>query len=123
LQQQNHDSAELEKVLNHMTESIPAKRYQKADDVIRDLNQLTQISVKPNSNSQAIKPVQVISNKPTSPPMNLIEQELEEMKTAFLTGGNQNTPTPPSQSPTAVPLNKSKIDEELEEMRSKFLGN
>jgi serine/threonine protein kinase len=123
LQNQNPVSAELEKVLNHMTESIPAKRYQKADDVIRDLNQLTQISVKPNSQSQAVKPVQVLPNKPTNQPINLVEQELEEMKTAFLTGGNKNTPTPPSQSPTALPVNKSKIDEELEEMRSKFLGN
>jgi serine/threonine protein kinase len=123
LQNQNPVSAELEKVLNHMTESIPAKRYQKADDVIRDLNQLTQISVKPNSQSQAVKPVQVLPNKPTNQQINLVEQELEEMKTAFLTGGNKNTPTPPSQSPTALPVNKSKIDEELEEMRSKFLGN
>jgi serine/threonine protein kinase len=123
LQNQNPVSAELEKVLNHMTESIPAKRYQKADEVIRDLNQLTQITIKPNSHNQPVKPVQPVANIPTHQPSNLVEQELEEMKTAFLTGGNKNTPNPPSQSPTAIPVNKSKIDEELEEMRSKFLGN
>jgi serine/threonine protein kinase len=120
LPNQNPVSAELEKVLNHMTESIPAKRYQKVDDVIRDLNQLTQISVKPNH--QTIKPLPPAQNNPANQPMNLVESELEEMKTAFLTGANKNTPNPPSQSPTALPVNKSKIDEELEEMRSKFLG-
>jgi serine/threonine protein kinase len=120
LSSQNPVSAELEKVLNHMTESIPAKRYQKVDDVIRDLNQLTQISVKPNH--QTVKSVPPAQNNPTNQLINLVESELEEMKTAFLTGANKNTPNPPSQSPTALPTNKSKIDEELEEMRSKFLG-
>jgi hypothetical protein len=76
--------------------------------------------VKPNH--QTIKPLPPAQNNPANQPMNLVESELEEMKTAFLTGANKNTPNPPSQSPTALPVNKSKIDEELEEMRSKFLG-
>jgi serine/threonine protein kinase len=116
---------QLGKVLDKMLESIPVRRYQTVDEVLRDLNQQPHIAATP---PKSAKPT--IQPPPTSPPTVVIKTnsqidfELEEMKTQFL-GANKpqkNIKQPPPQ-PTSQPSNKSQIDEELEELKKKFLGN
>lgn len=106
-------SKQLSQVIDKMIEGIPSHRYQTVEEVLQDLN-VQQSSVPPKQ----ITP-------PTSQPPTVvkisseIEKEFQEMKTQF-TGGKpqpQNVNSQP-QSPSNNP-----IDKELEEMKSKFLGN
>ncbi|MEA5605859.1 protein kinase domain-containing protein [Nostoc sp. UHCC 0252] len=117
-------SNELSRILNKMLESIPIRRYQTVDEVLKDLNQQSQVAATP-----AIAPKPIPQSAPNSPPTfvspspSQVDQELEEMKTQFL-GGNKPKPNkiqPPN--PTSQPTSKSKIDEELEELKAKYLGN
>jgi serine/threonine protein kinase len=116
-------SHELSRILNKMLESIPVRRYQTVDEVLKDLNQRSQVAATP---AIAVKPI------PQSPPNSLpafvskspsqIEKELEEMKTQFL-GSSKPQPNkiqPPSS--TSQPSSTNKIDEELEELKAKYFG-
>ncbi|MBW4478859.1 MAG: serine/threonine protein kinase [Tolypothrix brevis GSE-NOS-MK-07-07A] len=116
---------QLGKVLDKMLESIPVRRYQTVDEVLKDLNQQPHLAATP---PKSAKPV--IQPALTSPPAvviktnSQIDLELEELKTQFLGGSKpqKNIQQPPPQ-PTSQPSSKSQIDEELEELKKKFLGN
>ncbi|WP_413171058.1 protein kinase domain-containing protein [Anabaena azotica] len=122
-------SNELGKIIDKMVESIPNKRYQTTDEVLKDLN------FQSNIQSPAVIPPTIISQpvnqtSQTSPPTfvsqtpSQIEKELLEIKTQF-TGGKvqpQNVPQQPSVS-TNNPTKQDAVDKELQEMRDKFLGN
>lgn len=122
-------SNQLSYILNKMLETIPMRRYQTADEVIKDLNQNLPVATTP---ATPAKPV--TQSPPISPPAtstksaSQIDRELEEMRTQFL-GSNKpqkNIQTPsPTPSPTAKsqPTSKSQIDTELEELKAKYLGN
>lgn len=117
-------SNQLSRILNRMLESIPIRRYQTVDEVLKDLNQQSQVAAKP---ANAPKPIpQSPPNSPAtfvSPSPSQIDNELEEMKTQFL-GGNKPKPNKiQPTNPTSQPTSKSKIDEELEELKAKYLGN
>ncbi|MEH2261801.1 serine/threonine-protein kinase [Nostoc sp.] len=117
-------SNQLSRILNKMLESIPIRRYQTVDEVLKDLNHQSQVAAAP---AIASKPIpQSSPNSPpafVSPSPSQIDRELEEMKTQFL-GGNKPQPhkIQPA-NPTSQPTSKSKIDEELEELKAKYLGN
>jgi len=116
-------SSQLSRILDKMLESIPIRRYQTADEVLKDLNQQSQVAATPISAKPAIQ------SPPTSAPPfvtkspSQIDQELEEMKTQFLGGGKPQNNKPPSPNPTSQPTSKSQIDAELEELKAKYLGN
>ncbi|MEH1768528.1 MAG: serine/threonine-protein kinase [Nostoc sp.] len=114
----------LSRILNKMLESIPVRRYQTVDEVLKDLNQYSQVAATP---AIAAKPIP--QPPPNSPPAFLskspsqLERELEEMKTQFM-GSSKPQPNkvqPPN--PTSQPPSTNKIDQELEELKAKFLGN
>ncbi|WP_448265995.1 protein kinase domain-containing protein [Nostoc sp. DSM 114159] len=116
-------SNQLSRILNKMLESIPIRRYQTVDEVLKDLNQYSPAASKP-----AIPPKPISQSPPNSSPAfvskspSQIEKELEEMKTQFM-GGNKPQPNKIQlQNPTSQPTSKSKIDEELEELKAKYLG-
>ncbi len=118
-------SNQLSRILNKMLESIPIRRYQTVDEVLKDLNQQSQVAATP-----AISPKPIPQSPPNSPPAfvspspSQIDLELEQMKTQFL-GSNKPQPNkiqPPN--PTASqPSSKNEIDQELEELKAKYLGN
>ncbi|WP_445634782.1 non-specific serine/threonine protein kinase [Nostoc sp. DSM 114161] len=113
----------LSRILNKMLESIPMRRYQTVDDVLKDLNQHSQ----PATPAGTVKPIPQPTPNSTPPVItqspSQIDLELEEMKTQFLVGGKpqQNKVQPPNSTPQ--PSNKSQIDRELEELKAKYLGN
>ncbi|MEH1839850.1 MAG: serine/threonine-protein kinase [Nostoc sp.] len=117
-------SNQLSRILNKMLESIPIRRYQTVDEVLKDLNQQSQVAATP---AIAPKPIpQSPSNYPptfVSPSPSQIDLELEEMKTQFLGGSKPqaNKIQPPKLTSTASSTNE--IDEELEELKAKYLGN
>ncbi|MEH1808061.1 serine/threonine-protein kinase [Nostoc sp.] len=117
-------SNELSRILNKMLESIPIRRYQTVDEVLKDLNKYLPVASKP-----AIAPKPISQSPPTSSPNfvskspSQLERELEEMKTQFM-GNNKPQPNKiQPQNPTPQPSSKTKIDEELEELKAKYLGN
>ncbi|MBW4451448.1 MAG: serine/threonine protein kinase [Nostoc indistinguendum CM1-VF10] len=117
-------SNELSRIINKMLESIPIRRYQTVDEVLKDLNQQSQLAATP---AIAPKPIpQSPPNSPStfvSPSPSQIDNELEEMKTQFL-GGNKPKPNKiQPTNPTSQPTSTNKIDEELEELKAKYLGN
>lgn len=114
-------SKELSLILDKMVESIPVRRYQTIDEVFKDLKEGQQLT--PTPVSQPVKPL-------TSTPISIkkvttqIDQELEEMKTFFLQGGNSTNnqginfqPQPQTLQPSS---SKSEIDAELEELKAKY---
>ncbi len=114
----------LSGILNKMLESIPIRRYQTVDEVLKDLNKYSPAAAKP-----AIVPKPIPQSPPNSPPNfvskspSQLERELEEMKTQFM-GNNKPQPNKiQPQNPTPQPSSKTKIDEELEELKAKYLGN
>jgi serine/threonine protein kinase len=117
-------STELSRIVNKMLESTPMCRYQTAVEVLRDLNQLTKISVK--EGAKIIAPL----NPPLAPPIqpaksnSQIDRELEEMKTLFISGKPQpnatNNQSQPQQTQSGT---KSQIDRELEELKAKYFNN
>jgi serine/threonine protein kinase len=108
-------SKKLSSILDKMLESAVIQRYQTVDEVFQDLK------FKPPAISPPITtPASVTKAKATDP----IDQELEEMKTIFLKGGqpksNTNTQIP---LPKPQPANYKTIDEELEELKAHYLGS
>ncbi|QMS87520.1 serine/threonine protein kinase [Nostoc edaphicum CCNP1411] len=117
-------SNQLNRILNKMLESIPIRRYQTVDEVLKDLNQKSQLAAtpaiapKPIPQAPLKSPAAFVSKSPSQ-----LEKELEEMKTQFM-GNNKPQPNkiqPPN--PTPQPSSTNKIDEELEELKAKYLGN
>lgn len=104
-------SKKLSCILDKMLESAVIQRYQTADEVLQELTS------KPPTSTPTTTPVAV------SKPIDLIDQELEEIKTIFLKGGQPqsktNTQMPPPRPQSA---NHSSIDEELEELKAQYLG-
>ncbi|MBG1240251.1 serine/threonine-protein kinase [Nostoc sp. NZL] len=117
-------SNQLSRILNKMLESIPIRRYQTVDEVLKDLNQQSQVAA---TSAIAVKPLPQSPSKspPTfvSPSPSQIDLELEQMKTQFL-GSNKpqlNKIQPPI--PTSGLSSTNEIDQELEELKAKYLGN
>lgn len=118
-------SNELSRILDKMLESIPVRRYQTVDQVLKDLNQ-----------KQQLPPTPVVSVKPVTPstPVSMpvstnqarsqIDTELDEMKTLFLQAGksksNKGRNVEPQPQTPQTNVSKSKIDEELEELKAKY---
>ncbi|MCF2145011.1 serine/threonine protein kinase [Desmonostoc muscorum LEGE 12446] len=110
----------LSRILNKMLESIPMRRYQTVDAVLKDLNQ----------HSQPATPAKPVPQPPanSTPPLvpqspSQIDLELEQIKTQFVVGNKPqpNKIQPPNSTPQ--PSSKSQIDQELEELKAKYLGN
>ncbi|OCQ94199.1 serine/threonine protein kinase [Nostoc sp. MBR 210] len=116
-------SPHLSCILNKMLESIPARRYQKVDEVLQDLNTQSpptnkpHIPVKSQVQSSPTLPPQVVSQTPSQ-----IDLELEELKTQFMGGKSQPNQVKPKNT-TSPPTSNSEIDQELEELKAKYLGN
>ncbi|MEH2382541.1 MAG: serine/threonine-protein kinase [Nostoc sp.] len=116
-------SNQLSHILNKMLESIPIRRYQTVDEVLKDLNQQSQVAATP-----AIAPKPIPQSPPNLPPTfvskspSQVEKELEEMKTQFLGSSKPQPNKIQPQNPISQPSIKSKIDEELEELKAKYLG-
>ncbi|MBD2412116.1 serine/threonine protein kinase [Nostoc calcicola FACHB-389] len=113
----------LNRILNKMLESIPMRRYQTVDAVLKDLNQHSQPARPANKAKPLTQPAPnstppVVSQSPSQ-----IDLELEEIKTQFIVGSKpqQNKIQPPNSTPK--PSTKSQIDDELEELKAKYLGN
>ncbi|MCX7596987.1 MAG: serine/threonine protein kinase, partial [Fischerella sp.] len=112
---------ELSSILDKMLQSTPARRYQTTDEVLRDLHKKSSLPTNPKL---SVKPVT------TLPPTcgsafvkNPVEKDLEEVKTTFLGSKPQNNHAKPSnQSAASQSSGNSKIDQELEELRAKYLG-
>lgn len=81
-------SNHLHKIINKMTASVPARRYQNVEEVLKDLNQYSPVVNTPAKSSH--QPPQIPSPQPVSKSQSQIDLELEELKTQFLPGGNQN---------------------------------
>jgi len=116
----------LGKILDKMLATTPARRYQTVDEVLKDLNSLPTLITQTVSVTQ---PVQTSSNPVPSTMISSsqtqIDRELEEMKTMFMKNKtNQNNSNPPQQNTQQSANNsKSKIDDELEELRAKYRNN
>jgi serine/threonine protein kinase len=114
-------SSDLQRIINKMLESIPVRRYQTVDEVLKELNQKS-----PAQNPPA-KTIQLTPQ--TTPPtsiaksQNQIDLELEELKTQFLVGGKPKQQNIQPQATTNTSVNKSEIDRDLEELKAKYLGN
>ncbi|MBO3460334.1 serine/threonine protein kinase [Aetokthonos hydrillicola Thurmond2011] len=101
-------SNNLSSLLEKMLKTAVIERYQTVDEVVQQLATSSRTTTA------------------TSPPKagDQIDLELEEMKTIFLKGGKPQTNTN-TQFQTQKPQrsNTSKIDDELEELKSQYLGN
>ncbi|AKG22737.1 serine/threonine-protein kinase [Calothrix sp. 336/3] len=144
----NPISKDLGDIFDRMLESIPARRYQTVAEILQILNQpssssvisppiktnfvvpqstmaATQISAPPTSvaNNTEVSPPNPVNLNPTNNPTNSrIDQELDEIKTMFTGINKPGSKT--SNSPTSsTPSPKSKIDDELEELRAKYSNN
>ncbi|MBD2523801.1 serine/threonine-protein kinase [Nostoc sp. FACHB-133] len=119
----NPVSNQLSRILNKMLESIPVRRYQTVDEVLKDLNQHSQVAGTP-----AIKPKPIPQSPPNSPPAfvspspSQIDLELEQMKTQFLGGNKPQANKIQTPNPTPQTTSTNEIDQELEELKAKYLG-
>ncbi|MFW9264622.1 protein kinase domain-containing protein [Nostoc sp. CALU 546] len=117
-------SNQLSHILNKMLESIPIRRYQTVDEVLKDLNKYSPAAAKP-----AIAPKPIPQSPPNSPPNfvskspSQLDRELEEMKTQFMGGNKPQANKIQPQNPTPQLSSNNRIDEELEELKAKYLGN
>ncbi|MHC5933768.1 protein kinase domain-containing protein [Nostoc sp.] len=117
-------SNQLSRILNKMLESIPIRRYQTVDEVLKDLNQQSQVAATP-----AIAPKPIHQSPPNLPPNfvskspSQVEKELEEMKTQFLGSSKPQPNKIQPANPTSQPTSANEIDKELEELKAKYLGN
>ncbi|MDM9584628.1 MULTISPECIES: serine/threonine-protein kinase [unclassified Nostoc] len=117
-------SNELSRILNKMLASIPIRRYQTVDEVLKDLNKYSPAAAKP---AIALKPIP--QSPPNSPPNfvlkspSQIDLELEQMKTQFLGSSKPQTNKIQPPNPTPQTTSTNKIDQELEELKAKYLGN
>ncbi len=133
----NPVSKKLVQILDKMLAHIPARRYQRVEEVQADLSLISQPISKAVSKSvrkkKSINPsspvpppaVQIPSNQKSQ---SQIDRELEEMKTIFLGAKPKNNSSNKSNSKSNSQSNsssrsKDKIDTELDELKAKYLGN
>lgn len=131
-------SDSLGKILDKMLQTIPNRRYQSAEEVLKDLNpppaQVTVISQTPATPAKPLKSSPVMpptGNKPANPSKSQIDIELEALKAEIMGGGtakNENqksaSPQPPSPNPAKSKSHADlQVDLELEELKSQFLGS
>ena len=126
-------SDSLGRILDKMLESAIIRRYQSADQVLKDLNSQTS----PAATTKAQMPVTQAKPVPKSPPSapssvttsgSKIDQELAELRSQFLGGA-----TPKSKidiesqrikaQPASSATRKSDIDLELEQLKAQFLSS
>ncbi|MDB9377704.1 serine/threonine protein kinase, partial [Nodularia sphaerocarpa CS-585A2] len=114
-------SPKLNRILEKMLVSIPKRRYQTADEVLKDLNQSPVVATPATTAKPKSTPTSV--SKSSSFQRLEIDSELEELKSQFLGGGKpQPNPAQPPK-PIAPPANNSVIDNELEELKAQYLRN
>ncbi|GAX34241.1 serine/threonine-protein kinase [Nodularia sp. NIES-3585] len=104
----------LNRILEKMLVSIPMRRYQTADEVLKDLNQSPGVATP--------APIPKPQSTPTfvSKSSSQIELELEEVKTQIL-GAAKPQPNPAqSPKPISQPANKTAMDKDLEELKAKY---
>jgi serine/threonine protein kinase len=120
----------LAHILDKMIESALNRRYASAAEVLQDLDLNAaapqaagvkpQTPVAPASNYAQSQPPVAKSNS-------MIDAELAELKSQFLSAPTPKSPSPtPAPQPAASPSSsaaKSQVDHELEELRSQFLGS
>jgi serine/threonine protein kinase len=126
-------SDSLGKILDKMLQTAPSRRYQSAEEVLKDLNPpstpvatvISQTPAKPPVKSSPVIPP--VANKPPNTSKSQIDVELEALKAEIMGGGtakNENqksaSPQPPSSNPAKA---NSQVDLELEELKSQFLGS
>ncbi len=109
-------SNQLSRILHKMLESIPARRYQTADEVLQDLNQQSHVAATPAKSAPTLPPT-VVSKTHSQ-----IDLELEELKTQFMIGGKPQPKKVQPSNPISQPASKNEIDAELEELKTKYLG-
>ena len=105
----------LNRVLEKMLVSIPMRRYQTADEVLKDLNKQSPAVATPAPTAKP-KSTPIYVNKSSSQ----LDLELEELKTQFLAGGKPKTNPAQPPKPISPPANNSVIDKELEELKAKY---
>ncbi|MFE1747961.1 protein kinase [Coleofasciculus sp. H7-2] len=130
-------SDSLGKILDKMLQTAPSRRYQSAEEVLKDLNPpsvqvATVISQTPTTPAKPLviksSPVTpTVTNTPATPSKSQIDVELEALKAEIMGGGtakNENQKSASSQPPSPNPAkSKSQVDLELEELKSQFLGS
>ena len=117
---------DLSRIIDKMLVTIPASRYQNADEVLKDLNCLpTLIAQTGNFVKQISTPSKPIPPTIVSSSRSQIDKELDEMKTIFMNGNksNKSNSSTTSSQNTQQSAKNSKIDDELEEMRKKYGNN
>ncbi len=119
-------SSGLNRILEKMLVSIPMRRYQTADEVLKDLNQSPVVATPATTAKPKSTPTSV--SKSSSKP----DLELEEVKTQILGTAKPQPnqpqppkPIPPPQPPKLIspPANNTSEDKDLEELKAKFMGN
>ncbi|WP_041226075.1 serine/threonine-protein kinase [Crinalium epipsammum] len=121
---------DLGKILNKMLESVPSRRYQSVDEVLKDFNKIQNVQVNPLPVAPTPKPPSPQPNpqvfKPASKAKSSIDDELAEISSQFLNSPPATNKNQPSASPkpaTPSPAkSKSQVDLELEDLKSEFLG-
>lgn len=114
-------SNSLTSILNKMLKSIPVRRYQTADEVLQDVNQISSTASTPTKNMNPAPPT--LPPTLVSKSQSQIDLELEELKTQFLPGGKPKPQNIQPQPTTNAPANQSALDRELEELKAKYIGN
>lgn len=115
-------SNQLSSILDKMLESIPNRRYQTVDEVIKDLKSQPSVALTPATSTKPVTPL-----APTVPPAVInktpsqIDLELEELKTQFTGGSKAQNKNLPIQAPPTKSQPTSEIDKELEELKAKYM--
>lgn len=121
---------DLGRILNKMLESVPSRRYQSVDEVLKDFNKIQNVQAKPLPAAPPPKPLAPPPNpqpfKPASKVKSSIDDELAEVSSQFLspppaTNKNQASASPKPATPSPA-KSKSQVDLELEDLKSEFLG-
>ncbi|MGB3204338.1 MAG: serine/threonine-protein kinase [Crinalium sp.] len=121
---------DLGKILNKMLESVPSRRYQSVDEVLKDFNKIQNVQINPLPAAPPPKPPSPQPNpqvfKPASKAKSSIDDELAEVSSQFLSpppATNKNQPSASPKPATPSPAkSKSQVDLELEDLKSEFLG-
>lgn len=115
-------SQHLSTILDKMLVSIPMRRYQTVDEVLKDLNQHSPVVPTPKVTAKPATPPPISTPNVVAKTQSQIDLEIEELKTQFLGGGKPQPQKNSSSNPTLPNANNSIIDAELEELKAKYLG-
>jgi serine/threonine protein kinase len=132
-------SDSLGKILDKMLQTAPSRRYQSAEEVLKDLTPSTPVvtvisqtpatPAKPPVKSSPVTPP--VANKPPNTSKSQIDIELEALKAEIMGGSTAKNENQKSASPQPPSPNSAKakthadlqVDLELEELKSQFLGS